>query len=90
MAVDATMFRRFRRRSVNEPDTPPLPLGEGGGEGLHTADRAHPLTLFPLPVGEGTGGNRLANSGKSIERRGDVPSKPDAVLRHCIQLWSRG
>jgi hypothetical protein len=32
-----------------------LSHGEGGGEGVQTIDRAHPLTLFPLPTGEGIG-----------------------------------
>ena len=61
------------------PDGPlPLPWGEGGGEGVrlvHQAmaclmDRLYPLTLVPLPVGEGTGGDRPSMSQSSCLRVG--------------------
>jgi hypothetical protein len=53
----------------------PLPGGEGWGEGVQIirmatpspTDRHYPLTLVPLPLGEGTGGNSevIAGRGKA-------------------------
>jgi nitrite reductase (NADH) large subunit len=41
------------------PGQPPLPLGEGGGEGLRIIGEALPPHPVPLPLGEGTGCGRL-------------------------------
>jgi hypothetical protein len=40
---------RSKRRRFKALRTPPLPWGEGGGEGVQIIDSAYPLTLVPLP-----------------------------------------
>jgi nitrite reductase (NADH) large subunit len=53
-----------RERNAMPPPAgqPSLPLGEGGGEGLRTIGEPLPPHPIPLPMGEGTGGDRPSHN----------------------------
>jgi urease accessory protein len=70
---------------------PPLPLGEGGGEGLRTIDSAPPLTLSPRGrEPEATGCPSHDASGRD-ERRDDGCSASDAAsMMTVLPSYSAG
>ena len=71
---------RLGNERCHTPKTPPLPWGEGGGEGVRTIgvamsrliESAHPLTLVPLPMGEGTGCDLNVLFSSALPRDGAV------------------